>query len=196
MTALLEAPIAAEELNAVEELETLVLAAQDGDRSAFGRLCVRYERMVYSIALARLGNHAESQELCQEVFMHALEKLDQLREPECFGGWLRSMAQRMAINRVVRRQPVVTAEADALEGSAVERHTPLDRALAGERQRQVRAGLRRLKSMDRDTLVAFYVNGQSLVEMSDRFDSPVGTIKRRLHVARKRLAKELAAMAP
>ena len=50
--------------------------------------------------------------------------------------------------------------------------------------------------MDRDTLVAFYVNGQSLVEMSDRFDSPVGTIKRRLHVARKRLAKELAAIAP
>ena len=46
--------------------------------------------------------------------------------------------------------------------------------------------------MDRETLVAFYVNGQSLVEMSDRFDSPVGTIKRRLHVARKRLAKELA----
>jgi RNA polymerase sigma-70 factor (ECF subfamily) len=50
--------------------------------------------------------------------------------------------------------------------------------------------------MDRDTLVAFYVKGRSLVEMSDQFASPVGTIKRRLHVARKRLAKELAGMAP
>ncbi len=39
--------------------------------------------------------------------------------------------------------------------------------------------------------MAFYVQGQSLIEMSDRFDSPVGTIKRRLHVARKRLAREL-----
>ena len=179
-----------------DELLNLVIAAQDGDREAFGQLCVRYERMVYSIALARLGNHAESQELCQEVFMHALEKIDQLREPECFGGWLRSMAQRMAINRAMRRQPLVTGEADSLEGSAVERHTPLDRAIAGERRRQVRAGLKRLKAMDRATLVAFYVNGRSLVEMSNQFASPVGTIKRRLHVARKRLAKELSTMAP
>jgi RNA polymerase sigma-70 factor, ECF subfamily len=179
-----------------EELVDLVRAAQDGERAAFGELCVRFERMVYSIALNRLGNHAESQELCQEVFMHALEKIEQLREPECFGGWLRSMAQRMAINRAVRRQPITTAEADTLEGSAVERYTPLDRALAGERQRHVRAGLKRLKMMDRETLVAFYVKGRSLVEMSDQFDSPVGTIKRRLHVARKRLAKELSAMAP
>ena len=179
-----------------EQLVDLVTAAQDGDRAAFGQLCVRFERMVYGIALARLGNHAESQELCQEVFMHALEKIDQLREPECFGGWLRSMAQRMAINRAVRRQPLTTAEADTLECSAVERHTPLDQALAGERKQQVRAGLRRLKLMDRETLVAFYVKGRSLVEMSDQFDSPVGTIKRRLHVARKRLARELSAMAP
>jgi RNA polymerase sigma-70 factor, ECF subfamily len=184
------------EANPNVELADLVLAAQDGDRAAFGQLCVRYERMVYSVALARLGNHAESQELSQEVFMHALEKIGQLREPHCFGGWLRSMAQRMAINRAVRRQPLVTGEAETLAGSAVERHTPVDRAIAGERQRQVRAGLKRLKSMDRDTLVAFYVKGRSLVEMSDQFASPVGTIKRRLHVARKRLAKELAGMAP
>jgi RNA polymerase sigma-70 factor (ECF subfamily) len=184
------------ETSAAEELVNLVLASQDGDRAAFGQLCVRYERMVYSIALARLGNYAEAQELCQEVFMHALEKIDQLREPECFGGWLRSMAQRMAINRAMRRKPLTVAESATLDGAAVERHTPLDRALASERQRHVRAGLKRLKSMDRETLVAFYMNGQSLVEMSDRFDSPVGTIKRRLHVARKRLAKELASIAP
>jgi RNA polymerase sigma-70 factor, ECF subfamily len=184
------------ESNTTTELVDLVTAAQDGDRAAFGELCVRFERMVYGIALVRLGNHAEAQELCQEVFIHALEKIEQLREPECFGGWLRSMAGRMAINRAVRRQPLLSAEAEVLEGSAVERHTPLDRALAGERRKQVRAGLKRLKNMDRETLVAFYVKGHSLVEMSDRFDSPVGTIKRRLHVARKRLAKELSAMAP
>ena len=53
-----------------------------------------------------------------------------------------------------------------------------------------------LTDLDRDTLVAFYFQGQSLVQMSDEFNSPVGTIKRRLHVARKRLAKELAALAP
>ncbi len=48
-----------------------------------------------------------------------------------------------------------------------------------------------MASLDRSTLVAFYLNGRSLLEMSDDFAAPVGTIKRRLHVARKRLAKEL-----
>jgi RNA polymerase sigma-70 factor (ECF subfamily) len=67
--------------------------------------------------------------------------------------------------------------------------------LAAERESEVRRGLRQLGEMDRDTLVAFYFDGRSLVEMSEEFDSPVGTIKRRLHVARKRLAKELEALA-
>jgi RNA polymerase sigma-70 factor (ECF subfamily) len=44
--------------------------------------------------------------------------------------------------------------------------------------------------LDRDTLVAFYIDGQSLIEMSNRFAAPIGTIKRRLHTARKRLAQE------
>ena len=48
--------------------------------------------------------------------------------------------------------------------------------------------------MDRQTLTAFYFNGSSLVETSRQFASPVGTIKRRLHVARKRLAVELVAL--
>jgi RNA polymerase sigma-70 factor (ECF subfamily) len=40
-------------------------------------------------------------------------------------------------------------------------------------------------------LQAFYLRGQTLLQMSDAFDAPVGTIKRRLHVARKRLAREM-----
>jgi len=72
----------------------------------------------------------------------------------------------------------------------------LSAALDNERAGQVRAGLRRLRDLDRETLEAFYVQGQSLVEMSDAFHSPIGTIKRRLHVARKRLARELEELAP
>jgi RNA polymerase sigma-70 factor (ECF subfamily) len=43
--------------------------------------------------------------------------------------------------------------------------------------------------MDRETLMAFYIKGQSLHEMAREFGAPLGTIKRRLHVARKRLAR-------
>ncbi len=169
----------------------LVLAAQDGDRAAFGELFERYERHVFAIALRRLGGYADAQELCQDVFVKALEKIGQLRQPECFGGWLRSITHRMAINRIVRRGPDLPVESETLDAACVENQTPLMLVLDGERKVQLRAGLRRLRKLDRDTLVAFYVKGQTLLEMSDQFDAPLGTIKRRLHVARKRLAKQV-----
>ena len=172
----------------------LVYAAREGDRCAQGELVRRFEPYVLGTELRRLGNYAEAQELCQEVFVRALEKLDQLHSPEAFGGWLRSITVRMSINWTVRRPPAFGTEPEILEGTCAQGETPLEQVLAKERGEQVRAGLKRLGTMDRETLVAFYVEGQSLLEMSDAFRSPVGTIKRRLHVARKRLAKELEAM--
>lgn len=172
-----------------------VRAAQSGDRVAFGALVEQFERSVFATALRRLHDRGEAQELAQEVFVQALRKIGQLRQPECFGGWLRSITNRLAINRQVRRGPVVSADREVLDAACLDHQTPLDNALADERRQQVRAGLRRLGSLDRKTLVAFYVKGHSLVEMSSEFDSPVGTIKRRLHVARKRLARELEELA-
>ncbi len=169
----------------------LVRLAQLGDRQAQGELFERYQQMVLSVAFRRLGDYGDAQELVQEVFVQALQKLDQLRTPECFGSWLRSITVRMAINRMVRGDRAVSTEPTRLEATCVESQTPDVYAVAGERAACVRDGLERLREMDRDTLVAFYVRGQSLIEMSDHFDAPVGTIKRRLHVARKRLAKEI-----
>lgn len=178
------------------ELTRLVRAAQAGRREAFEELFLRYGRAVYAVALTRLGNEAEAQELCQEVFLRAIRKIGQLHEPLCFGAWLRSIANRMAINRAIRRRADRPLESDRVEANCAEEETPLGRILARERRDQLHRGLGRLSDLDRQTLEAFYFRGQSLVEMSDEFDSPVGTIKRRLHVARKRLAKELAALAP
>ena len=174
----------------------LVLASQTGDREAFGELCARYERTIYTIAYNRLNNHAEAQELVQDVFIQAMTKLDQLRTPECFGGWLRSITARMAINRAVRHAPEYATEPEAFDYATAETNSPLDNMLRGETQRKVREGMKRLGKLDRETLKAFYVRGHSLVEMATEFDAPIGTIKRRLHVARKRLALELAGYAP
>jgi len=184
-----------EQFETPTSVETLVGAAQRGDRQAMGELIERYQGSIYALALRRLHNHAEAQELCQEVFVKAMLKLHQLQVPAAFGSWLRSITNRLAINRAVRRAPVLSAEPEMLEATCADSDSPLDGALAAERREEVRAGLRRLNELDRRTLTAFYVQGQSIVEMSDEFQSPVGTIKRRLHVARKRLAKELETLA-
>jgi RNA polymerase sigma-70 factor, ECF subfamily len=175
----------------VATTEELVLAAQEGDNEAFGALVRRFERMVQAVCWQRLRNHAEAQEAAQDVFIKAFEKLEQLQEPAAFPGWLRSIAVRQSINRSTRRSPALAVEPHSLEGFDGQHEAPLSSLLARERADQLQEGLDRLATLDRSTLVAFYLHGQSLIEMSDEFAAPVGTIKRRLHVARKRLAKEL-----
>ena len=176
-----------------DETAALVVRAQDGDREAFGLLVEQFQRTVYAVCLGRLSNPSEALELTQEVFLHVMRRLDQLREPERFAGWLRQVAVRMAINRATRRVPPSSVEAEVLEGAGDRRNEPLDALIARERARRLWEGLGRLKPLDRETLVAFYIQGQSLNEMAERLEAPIGTIKRRLHTARKRLKADLQA---
>ncbi len=173
------------------DIETLVVRARSGDREAYGELFVRFHPTVYAIALARLRNPTEAEELAQEVFVHGMRKLAQLRDARCFPGWLRMMTTRMAINRKTRKGRVQGVENEVLENTEARSTGPLDELIRAEDAEQVHEGLAELKAMDRETLVAFYGRGESLEQMSHAFDAPVGTIKRRLHVARNRLKEVL-----
>ena len=173
------------------EITSLVLRARDGDRSAYGELVERFQPTVYALALARLRNPGEAQELTQEVFIHGMTKLGQLRDAHCFAGWLRQITVRMAINRLTRRGPLQGAEPEVLQNAAAADDTPLEELVRAEARAELQRGLERLKEIDRDTLVAFYIRGRSLKQMSREFETPVGTIKRRLHVARNRLRERL-----
>ncbi len=169
----------------------LVRVAQAGDREAQATLYERYHDSARALAFRKVGNWDEAEELVQDVFIHAFDRIEQLRVPEAFGGWLRQIVRRMAINRLTRRRVAVAIESEALEAVHACAETPLDSVLDGERCEQVRDGLERLGDVDRATLEAFYIGGQSLIEMAEHFEAPIGTIKRRLHVARKRLAREM-----
>ena len=72
------------------ELVALVRAAQRGERDAFGTLFERFERHVMAIALRRLGDYGEAQELCQDVFIQAMKKIRQLRERTPLVKWMGS----------------------------------------------------------------------------------------------------------
>ena len=177
---------ASNHMNGNDILE-LVLRARSGDRAAYGELVERFQPTVYAVALARLRNPSEAQELAQEVFLHGMKKLPQLRDPACFAGWLRQITVRMAINRLTRRGPLRKVETEALDNAEAAGAGPLDSLVKAEQAAELYRGLDRLKPVDRATLVAFYIRGRSLKQMSREFETPVGTIKRRLHVARNRL---------
>jgi RNA polymerase sigma-70 factor (ECF subfamily) len=175
----------------MSEIFELVLRAQAGDRTAFGELTERFQPTVFALALARLRNVAEAQELAQDVFLHAMRKLPQLRDAACFAGWLRQITVRMAINKATRGGAFRHAEGEALEGVEAAGPTPLESLERKEQAAQLHECLQHLKDLDRQTLEAFYLHGHSLKRMSRDFQTPVGTIKRRLHVARNRLRKHL-----
>src|SRR5438876_2743581 len=99
------------------EITDLVVRAQAGDRAAYGELVERFQPTVYAVALARLHNTAEAQELAQEVFLHGLQKLPQLRDPRCFAGWLLRMTVRKALNRLGRRRLPRGAQPEILENA-------------------------------------------------------------------------------
>ncbi len=169
------------------EITLLVERAKVGDREAYGELVVRFQSSVYAMALARVRDPLEAQELAQDVFVHAMKKLPQLRDPRCFAGWLRRITARMAINRLTRRGPLHRVEGDVLESAEAAGSNPVDSLIRSEQAGELYRALELLKPVDRATLVAFYIRGRSLKQMSREFETPVGTIKRRLHVARNRL---------
>ena len=175
------------------EIVILIERARSGDRAAFGVLVERFQPTVYAVALARLRNPTEAQELTQEVFLHGMKKLPQLRDPQCFAGWLRQITVRMAINRLTRGGPLHRVEPEVLENAEAAGAGPLETLVRAEQAAELYKGLERLKPVDRATLVAFYIRGRSLKQMSREFETPVGTIKRRLHVARNRLRDQLEA---
>jgi RNA polymerase sigma-70 factor (ECF subfamily) len=178
------------------EITLLVERAKVGDREAYGELVTRFQGSVYAMALARVRDPLEAQELAQDVFVHAMKKLPQLRDARCFAGWLRRITARMAINRLTRKGPLFGADPEVLEGVVGYERSPEEQLETGEAVGQLRAALTKLKPLDRKTLEAFYLRGLSLLEIAETFDVPVGTVKRRLHVARLRLRAVLEDIDP
>jgi len=73
--------------------KTLVLAVFAGDKAAYEKLYDRYAPLVRAVCYDMTGNLADAQDLAQDVFMRAYEKLEHLREPELFGRWVVGIAR-------------------------------------------------------------------------------------------------------
>ena len=138
------------------EDEQLVRAAAGGDRAAFGQLYSKYAPMVHGILLARIP-HAEAEDLVQDVFVSALEKLRLLRNAEAFRGWLCAIARNRAM--------------DYFRGSRL--LAPLDEKTARQRETgggqeaiEVLEAIRSLPEAYRETLILRLVEGMTGPEIA------------------------------
>lgn len=77
----------------------LVAEALAGDREAFGRLYDRHARKVRAVVIAVSADWAAAEDMTQECFLRGYRKLDTLREPQQFGGWIVGVARQVARER-------------------------------------------------------------------------------------------------
>ena len=172
-------------------LTDLVQKAKGGDRAAFDEIVHRFEPQVFAFCFKRLRNYHTARDLCQDVFLRAYVKLQQLTCPEAFAGWLWSIAGRLVINQAVRGARITLADPEVLETRLANTIGPEDAAIASEQRMLLTVALAQLSQMDQEVLIGFHVHGKTIKEMSDELRAPCGTIKRRLFVGRRRLAAKL-----
>jgi RNA polymerase sigma-70 factor (ECF subfamily) len=164
---------------------TLIAAARAGDRAAFGRLYRRYARMVHGIALARLRAE-DADDVVQEVFVRALDRLHRLRDAHAFGGSLASIAKHLVLD-LVRR---ASHQADPIEDPAHEPMTAEDQHQQFEARRALEA-IRALPDAYRETLMLRLVEGMTGPEIAARTGLTAGSVRVNLHRGLKMLRERL-----
>ena len=153
---------------------------------AFGELVSRFQDMAFGCAFAVLGDAYLAQDIAQEAFVVAWQKLDQLREPAAFPGWFKRIVLTQC-NRLTRcnRLSIVPLEAGA--NSAAGDPGPHDFAERRELLTKVLQAINALPENERLATTLFYVNGYTQADIGEFLEVPVSTVNKRLYSARQRL---------
>jgi RNA polymerase sigma-70 factor (ECF subfamily) len=160
----------------------LLLRCQTGDGAAFAELVARYQARLGGYLRRLLGEMAAADAL-QDVWLAVWRGLPGLRDPAAFPAWAFRVARDRAFRELRRRGvPTVPADESIPAAAADDAFTPEDAA-------GVRAALDRLPVVHRDVLVLRFVEGLSYDQIAAVAGVPVGTVRSRLHHA-KRLARE------
>ncbi len=166
----------------------LVAAALSGRSADFVPIVERYQRAVFGVALARIGNFHDAEDVAQTVLLNAFTRLDTLKDPRKLGPWLRTMAINRSLDLVRSRKN--TVDIDEIDDGGVD-HRGNDASVREDVRWEVARALSTLNRRLRETVALFYVDGYTVEEVARIQSAPVGTVKSRLHDARKRLKREM-----
>ncbi len=186
---------AAEDLDAQREAEVfvfddesdavLVRRWQRGDIAAASVAIQRHEGMVYAAAFRLLRNHALSEDISQDAFLRAHERINELRQPAAFPGWVRRIAVRLATDELRRGSFVELSDDEPDPGPGPEATAETLDAL--ERFRMQLDGL---PLAQRAVVVLRDVEGFSIRETAEQLEISEAAVKMRLSRARASLAPD------
>lgn len=175
--------------------EQLVTATLQGDTSSFGIIVERYWNMAVAIALSRIDNLVEAEDIAQEGFIKAYSQLRSLRDPSCFAGWLSKIIIQESTNllrKYARTKTVSSCEANSLEAVAPAFAPNANPSLTSEQTHFVRQAVSRLPEKFQKVIIMRFVAGLSAVQIAKRLGKRHGTVRVWLHRAYTILRKDLA----
>lgn len=165
----------------------LIAAARQGDRHAMEALYSAHRGRVYSVVRRMVGDDHLAEDVSQDAWVRAFEKLHMFRGDSSFGTWMHRLAVNSALNRLRRQNRRPEVEAAAELG-----HAPPSADEAVLNQRLLGRALDRLPPGYRSVLVLHDVEGLTHEEIAARLGVSVGTSKSQLHKARARMRDLLA----
>ncbi|MFN2564558.1 MAG: RNA polymerase sigma factor [Gemmatimonadaceae bacterium] len=176
--------------------ESAVSRAQHGDVDAFGELYRQHAGRVFALCLRMSGDRTQAQELMQDVFVRAWERLGSFRGEASFGSWLHRLAVNVVLAgaRTDRRREARVALAEDLAAAEAGGHRTrggvgtADPGIAIDLERAIAA----LPPGARSAFVLHDVEGFSHAEIAELCGLAEGTIRAQLHRARKLLMEALA----
>lgn len=186
----------------MEEHEAIVRLKR-GDISGLEALVRQYQVQAVRAAYLITRDRALAEDIVQAAFLRAYERIGQFDAGRPFGPWFLRGVVNDAVKAATRRQRQVSLEASS-EGEATSLADlladpspgPADLAEAAETRQAVWAALGKLPPAQRAAIVLRYYLGLSEAEMADELACPPGTVKWRLHAARKRLRTLLRPLWP
>jgi RNA polymerase sigma factor (sigma-70 family) len=172
---------------AVEQSDAqLVSRCREGDAAAWNEFVERFSRYVYAICGRgfRLSQH-DAEDVFQEVFARAYERLSELRSDDAVRPWLAQLTRRLCIDklRLLARDTPSDAEPDEQEVDDV--LAQLDEAMA------VRAALDKVGDPCREILDRFFCRDESYHTIGGALDIPAGTIASRISRCLEKVRSEL-----
>jgi RNA polymerase sigma-70 factor, ECF subfamily len=190
-----------------EDLE-LVRRAQAGDVAAFGELVERNRRAVFRAAVSALGSTTEADDVAQDAFVTAFQKLHGFRGEASFKTWLLAITWRKAIDRrtsMTRWMKRMVSPSNATEAANSDEWDPIERlesrgrsqeddVITADLQRRLRRLVASLPKKRRDALLLAGSGDHSYEEIGQMLKIPVGTVKWRVSEARRVLKQKMAAM--
>lgn len=164
----------------------LVRRAREGDAGAFGALVQRWQGMVFGLAYRMTGRRDTAEELSQDVFLRAFQRLDDWEGSARFSTWLYVIARNLCLDDRKRRRPPESAEsADAPSRQP----SPEDDVAGAEDARTLQSLLLALPVTQREAFVLRHIEGLDYEEIAERCGTTVNNVKVRVHRARATLAK-------